>query len=309
MPESARPLVPPRVVVHENLTAARRQDVDARAATTPSDREVPATARRERVRPKRSLSQSFLTQSSVAEAMVRAAEVSPQDTVLEIGPGLGALTRPLVRAAGTVIAIELDAPLADSLPRALDFPPNLTVVQGDALAVDLAEYVAEPYVVVASLPYHVASPILFKLLTNPPRPTRIVAMVQEEVAHRIVGRPGAMTYLGAAVATLAEARLVRRVAPGSFFPVPKVRSAVVRIDLRAAPAVPVASVGSFLAFLRAGFAQPRKQLHNSLGQGLGVSGDRVQMAARALGIDSRRRPGDLSIEEWAALHDAVGGPS
>lgn len=265
------------------------------------------TGIRERVRPKRSLSQSFLTQSSVAEAMVRAAEVSSQDTVLEIGPGLGALTRPLVQTAGTVIAIELDASLAESLPHALDFPPNLTVAHGDALAVDLAAHVSEPYVVVASLPYHVASPILFKLLTESPRPTRIVAMVQEEVAHRIVGRPGAMTYLGAAIATLAEARLVRRVAPGSFFPVPKVRSAIVRIEVRPAPAALVDSVESFLAFLRAGFAQPRKQLHNSLGQGLRVPGERVQVAAHAVGIDSRRRPGELSIEEWVALHNAIGG--
>jgi len=255
-----------------------------------------------RARPRRALSQSFLTQSSIAEAMVRAAEVSSNDTVLEIGPGLGALTRPLVRAAGSVIAIELDSALAAALPATLDSPENLTVVQGDVLAVDFAQHVSEPYVVVASLPYHVASPILFKLLTEPPRPARIVAMVQEEVAHRIVGRAGAMTYLGAAVATLGEARLVRRVAPGSFFPVPKVRSAVVRIDVGHVPAVEIDLVPDFLAFLRAGFAQPRKQLHNSLGQGLGVSAEQVQRATDVAGIDSRRRPGELRLAEWADLY-------
>lgn len=237
--------------------------------------------------------------------MVRAAEVSPNDTVLEIGPGLGALTRPLVRAARRVVAIELDSDLAEALPARLDSPSNLTVVRGDALELDFADHVAEPYLVVASLPYHVASPILFKLLTEPPRPTRIVAMVQEEVAHRIVGRPGAMTYLGAAVATLADARLVRRVAAGSFFPVPKVRSAIVRLDVLPAPAVEVDSVLSFLAFLRAGYAQPRKQLHNSLGQGLDVATERVQGAAAAEGIDSRRRPGEMELDEWARLYRAL----
>jgi 16S rRNA (adenine1518-N6/adenine1519-N6)-dimethyltransferase len=234
--------------------------------------------------------------------MVRAAEVSTRDTVLEIGPGLGAVTRPLVQAAGSVVAVEVDPRLAEALPARLDFPPNLRVVQADALALDLAEYVSEPYLVVASLPYHVATPILFRLLTETPRPTRIVAMVQEEVARRIVGRPGALTYLGAAIATVAEAGLVRRVAPGSFFPAPKVSSAFVRIDVSAAPRVDIDSVPGFLAFLRAGFAQPRKQLHNSLAQGLAARSEQVQSAAVAVDIDSRRRPGELRLEEWAALY-------
>jgi 16S rRNA (adenine1518-N6/adenine1519-N6)-dimethyltransferase len=234
--------------------------------------------------------------------MVQAAEVTSSHTVLEIGPGRGALTRPLVRATGSVVAIEVDSTLAAALPSALDFPDNLTVVEGDALAVDLAAHVSEPYVVVASLPYHVASPILFKLLTEPPRPERIVAMMQEEVAHRIVGRGDALTYLGTAVAALGDARLVRRVAPGSFFPVPKVRSAVIRIDVSPAPTVEIDSVPAFLAFLRAGFAQPRKQLHNSLGQGLGLSSELTQRVAEDAGIDSRRRPGELRLTEWADLY-------
>ena len=236
---------------------------------------------------------------------MRAADVTPDDLVLEVGPGRGALTAPLIRAAGRVVAIEVDSALAAALPSILNFPGNLTIVEGDALQVDLVEHVAEPYLVVASLPYHVASPILFKLLTEPPRPARIVAMVQEEVAQRIVGRPGHLTYLGAAVATLAEPKLVRHVAPGSFYPVPKVRSAVVRLDVRPAPAVEVDSIDDFLAFLRIGFTQPRKQLHNSLSQGLGVPNERVQPAVMTAGIDSRRRPGELRLDEWAALYRAV----
>jgi 16S rRNA (adenine1518-N6/adenine1519-N6)-dimethyltransferase len=236
--------------------------------------------------------------------MVRAAGVSRADNVLEIGPGLGVLTRPLVAAAGSVICVEVDSTLAADLPRALGFPPTLEIIRGDILALDLKSVVAEPYVVVSSLPYHIASPVLFKLLAERPAPYRIVAMLQEEVALRVVARPGALTYLGAAVSTLATARLVRRVAPGSFFPVPKVRSAIVRLDRRAEPAVAVDSVARFLEFLRAGFAQPRKQLHNSLGHGLGVSAPIVHELARDARIDSQRRPSQLTLDEWGMLYAA-----
>jgi 16S rRNA (adenine1518-N6/adenine1519-N6)-dimethyltransferase len=253
----------------------------------------------------RRLSQSFLTQPEIARAMVAAAELGPGATVLEIGPGLGTVTQELVATGAEVVAIELDRALAEALPARLGCPANLRVVVGDALAVDYGELVREPYAMVASLPYHIASPLLFKCLFTPPWPTRIVAMVQLEVANRIVGRRRAMTFLGMAVATVAEARLVRRVAPGSFFPVPKVWSAIVRLDLRPAPAVPAEGVSGFVEFLRAGFAQPRKQLHNSLAQGLGIPPAEAQAAARAVGVDSLRRPGDLDLSEWSALYDRL----
>jgi len=236
--------------------------------------------------------------------MVRAASLSSADTALEIGPGLGVLTRPLAEAAGSVVCIELDPTLARDLPRGLGFPANLTVIHADVLNLDLGEVVTEPYVVVASLPYHIATPILFKLLLGHPTPSRIVVMLQEEVALRVVAASGARTYLGVAVGTLATARLVQRVAPGSFFPVPKVRSAVVRLDVLRQPAVSIDSVTGFLEFLRAGFAQPRKQLHNSLGQGLGGRASEVQELAANVGVDSRRRPGDVALEEWAQLYGA-----
>jgi 16S rRNA (adenine1518-N6/adenine1519-N6)-dimethyltransferase len=145
---------------------------------------------------------------------------------------------------------------------------------------------------------------LFKLLVDSPAPDRIVVMLQEEVALRVVAPLGALTYLGAAVSTLATARLVQRVAPGSFFPVPKVRSAIVRIDRRSEPAVAVESVTSFLEFLRAGFAQPRKQLHNSLSQGLGTTSARVHELISHIGIDSTRRPSQLALDEWGMLYTA-----
>jgi len=253
----------------------------------------------------RRLSQSFLTQPTIAQAMVGAAEIAPTNAVLEIGPGLGIVTQALVRTGARVVCIELDRALADTLPSRLGSPPNLTVVQADALTVDHGGLIGEPYVIVASLPYHIASPLLFKFLFTSPRPRRIVAMVQQEVANRMVARPGAMTFLSAAVSTVAEARIVRRVAPGSFFPVPKVWSAVVRLDLYSRPTVEVESVEAFVEFLRAGFTQPRKQLHNSLAQGLGVPAPAVQAAAGTAGIDPRRRPSDLALREWAALYASL----
>ncbi|MBM2809434.1 MAG: ksgA [Chloroflexi bacterium] len=253
--------------------------------------------------PKRGLSQSFLADPAVARSMVQAADLnSSQDDVLEIGPGFGILTELLLTAARSVVGVELDASLASSLASRLNSPQNLRVVQADALHVSLVDLIDEPYVVVASLPYHVASPILFRLLTAPPRPQRLVVMLQEEVADRVVGRPGALTYLGAAMNTLAVPAIVRRVPPGAFFPPPKVRSAVVRLDVRSAPAVPVDDVMRFLAFVRAGFSQPRKQLHNSLAQGLGAPSLDVLEAARHAGIDPIRRPGVLSIADWSLLY-------
>jgi 16S rRNA (adenine1518-N6/adenine1519-N6)-dimethyltransferase len=254
---------------------------------------------------RRRLSQNFLTSLSVAAAIVRAADLQPADTVLEIGPGLGVLTQHLIGSAARVVAVELDADLAAELPARLGNPPNLHVVHGDALAVDLGALVAPPFIVVANLPYHVAGPILFRLLFEPPEPNRIVAMLQEEVAERVVAQPGRMTFLGAAVATVAQARIVRRVAPGSFFPVPKVRSAVVRLDRRAEPMVPSSSVSAFVAFLRAGFAQPRKQLRNSLAIGLGLAAGEVAADAAEAKVDPSRRPEQLTLAEWVALYYAL----
>lgn len=256
--------------------------------------------------PDRRLSQSFLRRSSVARAMVVAAEIDSSSTVLEIGPGLGVVTAELVGCAGRVVAIELDERLAAELPGRLGSPANLVVVQADALAADLASLVEEPYIVVASLPYHVATPILFKLVLDRPRPQRLVVMLQEEVARRIVPRPLPHTYLELAFAVVARARVVQRVPPESFFPVPKVESAIVRFDVLSEPSVPVDSVRDFVAFIRAGFTQPRQQLHNSLARGLGVAPSSVRAAARLADIDSASRPGMLGLQEWMALYHAVG---
>jgi 16S rRNA (adenine1518-N6/adenine1519-N6)-dimethyltransferase len=256
------------------------------------------------LRARRQLSQSFLTNPAIAAAIAEAAELGPNDTVLEVGPGLGILTQHLVRAARRVVAIELDQGLAAALPGHLGSPPNLVVVQGDALNVDLGPLVEPPFVVVANLPYHVATPILFRLLFEKPTAARIVAMLQQEVADRIAAQNDRTTFLSAAIATVADARIVRRVAPGSFHPVPKVRSAVVRLDVRDEPAVPRPDVQAFLAFLRAGFTQPRKQLRNSLAAGLGVALADAAAIAAAANVDAHLRGEQLTLAAWIRLFRA-----
>src|SRR5205823_6270521 len=155
--------------------------------------------------------------------MVSVAELGPSDAVLEIGPGLGVLTEELAATGAAVVAVELDDRLAHALSERLAGVVNVHIREGDALTTDLGELVREPYTVVASLPYQAGTRILFRLLTQSPRPRRMVVMLQEEVTRRILMQAGG-SYLGMAVSALAEAHLVRRVPPGAFYPVPKVRS-------------------------------------------------------------------------------------
>ncbi len=263
-----------------------------------------APARRMRelgLRPNRRLSQSFLCSTSIAASMVQAADIEPADSVLEIGPGLGVLTQELARSGAPVMAIEIDSALARALGKLVGALPNVRIHQGDALTTAIGQLVTEPYIVVASLPYLAATRILLRLVLERPRPRRMVVMLQEEVARRAVMQTGVGNYLGMALGAVADAHLVRRVPPGAFHPVPKVRSAVVRLDLLARPPVVVGSIEQFFAFLRAGFARPRQQLHNSLAQGLGIQASEARALVTSTGLDSTRRPGQLRLGDWAAL--------
>ena len=267
--------------------------------------EHPATAspsallRQLGLRPRKRFSQSFLVDQRIPEQVVKAADVGPDDRVLEIGPGLGIMTRVLARKAARVVAVELDRDLAEALPRLV--PENVEIVQGDALEFDPASRFDGPYKLVANLPYAITSPFLFRYLDIRPAPTVIVVMIQREVAERIAGRAGALSYLAVAVQSVASVRVVRLVPPGAFFPCPKVESAVIRLDPRPEPLVPPEQRARFLALVRAGFAQPRKTLANSLAQGLGVPrADAVPYLERA-GIVPERRPHELGLEEWRTL--------
>ena len=260
-------------------------------------------------RPRKSLGQHFLHDSRVIQRIVDAADLSPADTVVEIGPGRGVLTRHLVQHAGNVIAVEIDQNLCKELPTRLDHPANLVSLMGDARKIDLPSLVSDHcgatmprYKVVGNLPYYAANPIIRRTLESSGPPSLALFMVQREVADSMTASPGSMGLLSVATQFYAQARQVCSVPPSAFRPQPKVRSAVIRLEIREEPAVKVDSREDFFEVVRAGFSAPRKQLHNSLSHGLGI---RTTLGAAVLeraAIDGRRRPSTLSLGEWGGVY-------
>lgn len=225
--------------------------------------------------------------------------------MLEIGPGRGALTSRLADLAERVDAVELDGELARELRAKLADRANVRVIEGDALAFDPAERFGErPYKVVANLPYYAATPIVRRCVAAVPRPVLLTVMVQREVAESIAAAPGRMTFLSVAVRLYADARVLFGVPPRAFRPAPRVSSAVVRIEPRAAPAVEDDDRDAFLDFAAAGFRAPRKRIRNSLKHGLDAPAERIDRALDAAEIDGARRPAALSLDEWTRLFAA-----
>lgn len=258
-------------------------------------------------RPKKGMGQHFLIDETVLDMIVAAAEVGPADTVVEIGPGLGVLTRALAEHAGHVIAVELDEQLAGILREQLAGFDNLEIVPGDILQIDPRELIAGPYIVAANLPYYITSAVLRHLLEAQHKPARLVLMVQLEVAQRILAKPGDMSILAVSVQFYGQPQMVTRVPAGAFWPPPEVDSAVLRIDVYAEPPVAVEDVDWFFKVVRAGFGQKRKQLKNALAGGLHPGKAEVVAALEKAGIDPRRRAETLSLVEWAGLAQALEG--
>jgi 16S rRNA (adenine1518-N6/adenine1519-N6)-dimethyltransferase len=260
--------------------------------------------------PKKSLGQNFLVDERAAGRIVEAADPSADDVVLEVGPGLGALTFHLARAAARVVAVELDQRLMPVLDYTLADCDNVELVHGDVLELDLATLLPSEYKVVANIPYYITSALLRHLLEGRIQPSLIVLTVQEQVAQRIVAGPGEMSLLALSVQFYGRPSIVTRLKAGAFYPRPKVDSAVVRIDLRpdARPTLGVADVELFFQLARAGFGQRRKQLRNALARGLARPPAEVEAALTAAGIDPKRRAETLAPEEWAALTAAFIGP-
>ena len=262
-------------------------------------------------RPAKGLGQSFLHEEGLAERIVVAAELVPTDVVLEIGPGLGILTQRLVERAGQVIAIELDGQMVRILQDRLGQHGNLRLIQGDVLEIDLASVLSESPAalregppsckLVANLPYYITSAVLRHVYAAAIRLERVVVMVQQEVAERIVAEPGEMSLLALGVQVHGQPQIVCRVSAAAFYPPPKVDSAVLCIEPWAAPRVPADELARLFRVARAGFAQKRKQLRNSLTHGLPLPQEEILAALTEAGIAPTRRPQTLSVEEWAAL--------
>jgi 16S rRNA (adenine1518-N6/adenine1519-N6)-dimethyltransferase len=259
--------------------------------------------------PRKGLGQNFLVDERVLKQILAKAEVGPEDTVLEVGAGLGTLTQALAERARRVVAVEVDPQLVPALRSRLQSTSNVEIVQGDILALDIARLMwgectqrASPYKVVANIPYYITSAVLRHLLEASARPELIVLMVQKEVAQRIVAKPGEMSLLAVSVQFYALPRLVARVPARAFYPRPKVDSAIVRLDPREQLPLGTDEIGPFFKVVRAGFAQRRKQLRNSLAHGLGLSPQLVTRAMSGAGIDPRRRAQTLSVAEWVTLY-------
>ena len=258
-------------------------------------------------RAKKGLGQHFLVDRGVLEKIISAAELAPSDTVIEVGPGLGILTGELVKKAAKVIAIEADSKLASSLQKTFSKIPQLTVLNADVLEIDPGEIFAKKrqgYKIVANLPYYIAAPILRHFLEASLKPSLMVVMVQKEVGQSIVAAPGDMSILGISVQLYGKPTIVDYVPAQSFYPQPKVDSAIVRIEVYPKPAIEVESIAGFFEIVKAGFSAPRKQIRNSLALRLQLDSAAVVELLQQAGVAPQRRPETLSLEEWAKLHRA-----
>lgn len=262
----------------------------------------------EKLRPRKALSQNFLTDPAALDAIVAAAELVPGDRVVEVGPGLGVLTRRLLAAGARVLAVELDARLAAYLRRELGQVAGFELIEADALSIHPRDcFPGEPFKLVANIPYHVTSPLLHAFLEGERPPDLSVLLVQREVAERVAAPPGQMSYLSVFVQDVAAAEVVARVPAAAFEPAPEVESAVLRLRRRAAPVVPPGPARDNLhRVVQAGFRQRRKQLHNGLGRELALGRPMLESALTACGIAPDRRPQTLSVAEWALLAEHLG---
>jgi 16S rRNA (adenine1518-N6/adenine1519-N6)-dimethyltransferase len=256
------------------------------------------------LRPSKGRGQTFLIDETVLDAILNAAELTSSDTVLEIGPGLGILTSALARHAGQVLAVEIDPRLAEHLRKGLAIFPNVRLVEGDILTLPDSLLPPPPYKLVANIPYSITSAVLRRFLETPARPSRLVIMVQKEVAQRIVAAPGRLSVLAVSVQFYAAPRLVAVVPASAFYPAPDVDSAILRLDTLAEPAVDVPAARFFRA-VTAGFSQKRKQLHNSLGGGLGIPASEITRLLRSVGVAETRRAETLTLCEWATIAKAL----
>ena len=256
--------------------------------------------------------QNFIINPGVPAKIVDAAGMDRSYGVIEIGPGIGVLTKEMAKRAGKVVAIEVDKRLPPVLEETLAGFDNVKVILQDVLKTDLRalvqqEFPGMPVVICANLPYYITSPIIMKLLEDKLPITNITVMVQKEAAERLAALPGTRESgaVSCAVRYFANPRMMFTVQAGSFYPAPKVTSAVVRMEIRPTPAVQVPDEKAYFALVRAAFGQRRKTAANSIAAGLKLPRPQVAAALEAAGLDPRVRPEQLTLEDFAALDAAL----
>ena len=253
----------------------------------------------------KNLGQNFLVEESVVNRIAKAAELTPEDTVLEIGPGIGTLTQALAMTGASVVSVELDKRLIPVLQETVGAYKNVRVVQGDILKINILETVqgATPFKVCANLPYYITTPIIMNLLEQRLPIERLVVMVQKEVAERMTASPGGRDYgaISVAMQYYTEPKIAFIVKAGSFLPAPKVDSAVLVCKKRSTPPVDVPDEKTFFKVVAAAFSVRRKMLTNSLKNMGGQTTEQVKAWLDRAGIDGTRRAETLSLEEFASL--------
>ena len=265
---------------------------------------IPDLLKKYGLRPHKGLGQNFLQDPTALEKIVAAADIQSTDTVLEIGPGLGSLTRYLAASAKEVFAIELDQHLLPPLKAVLAPYGNVRLTHGDILELNPNELMPDKdYIVVANIPYYITSALIRHLLESELKPRRIVLTIQKEVAQRIVEKPGDMSLLALSVQVYGKPRVAAQIPAGAFYPSPNVDSSVLVVDIYPVPRIPVELLDTFFKLIKAGFGQKRKTLRNALSSGLSISASDAEDLLSRAGIDPKRRAETLSIEEWQRLCD------
>jgi 16S rRNA (adenine1518-N6/adenine1519-N6)-dimethyltransferase len=278
--------------------------------TLPNNKSTGALLRELNLRPRKGLGQNFLVDQSVPPKILAAAQISATDRVVEIGPGVGVLTLKLAPAVQELITIELDERLYPYLKEQLAPYPHAHLIEGDALKFEPASLAPTPYKLVANIPYYITSAIIRHFLESEHRPTRLVLLVQKEVAQRIVAQPPEMSLLAVSVQFYGKPKLYAHVPAGAFLPPPNVDSAILLIetfstDERACPDVPNGQDTHFFDMVRAGFGQKRKQLVNTLATGLNLSKETTRTLLQTAQIAPENRAEQLSLADWNRLFKAL----
>lgn len=255
------------------------------------------------IKPKKGLGQHFLVDRPSLETIMGAADLKPSDVVLEIGPGLGVMTRPLCERARRVVAVEADPELAELLGR--DAPANLAITHGDILGFNLTTLPAD-YKVVANLPYYLTANLLRRLLESANPPVQMSLLLQKEVAERLTASPGELSVLALSVQYYAYAKMIAMVERHKFWPAPQVDSAVLQLIRRSQP-VFAAEPPRLFRLIKAGFGERRKQLKNSLAGGLNASTETIIKLLNKAKIEPTKRAQELALADWQRLYDAAVG--
>lgn len=262
-----------------------------------------------RIHPRKALGQHWLVDRNALERISATADFSAEDTVVEVGAGTGLLTELLAQRARRLIAVELDAALAEGLRRRFAGSDNVCVIEGDVLSLSPEEILSAgegriPYVVIGNLPYFIGTAIVRRFLHAMVRPRWLVVMLQAEVAESIAAPPGQMTYLAVETQIYASAQLLFHLPPKAFKPPPKVRSTVLRLDVRDVAEIEVDDREALLRLVHAGFAAPRKRIRNSLAIGLRVPPPEAEAMLSSASIDPGQRPSHLALDDWRRLYMA-----